>query len=266
MGLLYRGKKVLIISNEQKIKVFKTSFLIWILCKHFKYFKVTKKKLMTGNIDKEDREYIRKAQNYWGEKYKGNLKFIAIPDTDMSLIKKKIRENVLRYGYDTILYDTFKLSFENNSSDNHWISLIKDSRELDKMAKKYNIIMLCSLQLAINSLGKLFLDASVLSTSKQIKEVLENLLLMRTVYAEELDESNKKYYCRPFRWNKLEDKWIAEPHQIDPNGVYRMMFIDKSRSGENSSDNGVAYLLKFNGAQGIFQEECMCKPKHAIIS
>lgn len=36
--------------------------------------------------------------------------------------------------------------------------------------------------------GKLFLDAGVLSNGKQIKEVLENLFLMRTVYTEELDE------------------------------------------------------------------------------
>jgi len=125
--------------------------------------------------------------------------------------------------------------------------------------------MLASLQLAINTLGKLFLDSSVLSMSKQIKEVLEGLLLMRTVYAEELDPANKKMYCRPFRLTKVNDKWIEEPYEPDVNAVWRMLFVDKTRSGSNSSDTGCAYLLKFSGEHGIFREICQCRPRHGRI-
>lgn len=264
MALLFRQRKILIISNEQKCKVFKMSFIVWILCKHFKYFNVTKKKLISGDLNTADKEYIKKAQNYWNLTYKGRIKFIAIPDADMSLVKKKVRENVLKYGYDTVLYDTLKIDF-NDGDEQHFISLIKDSRELDKMAKKYDIIMLCSLQLAINTLGKLFLDASVLSMSKQIKEVLENLMLMRVMYPEELDTDNKKFYCRPFRRKLINDKWIEEPYEIDKNGVYRALFIDKCRGGENSSDTGVAHLLKFDGSHGIWKEECLIRPRHGQI-
>lgn len=266
MGLLYRGRKPLIISNEQKIKVFKISFIIWILSKHFRYFNLTKKKMLSGDINEEDKKYLKKAQEYWNKNYKGKVKFIGIPDADISLVRKKVRENVLKHGYDTVLYDTLKLDFADNNNEQHFISLIKDSRELDKMAKKYNIIMLCSLQLAINTLGKLFLDASVLSMSKQIKEVLENLFLMRTVYPEELDKDNKKFYLRPFRRKNIAGKWCEEEYNPDVNAVWRILFVDKARSGENSSDNGVAYLLKFDGAHGLFSESSMCRPRHGMIT
>jgi hypothetical protein len=157
-----------------------------------------------------------------------------------------------------------KIDFADNN-DQHFISLIKDSRELDKMAKKYNIIMLCSLQLAINTLGKLFLDASVLSMSKQIKEVLENLFLMRTVYPEELDKQSK-FYLKPFQRKLIGGKWCDEEYEVDESATYRCLFVDKSRNGENSSDNGVAYLLRFDGSHGIFREVAMCRPKHTIIN
>jgi replicative DNA helicase len=266
MALLYRGRKALIISNEQQIKVFKISFIVWILAKKFRYFNLTKKKMLSGDINEDDKVFIKKAQEYWNSNYKGKVKFIAIPDADMNVVKKKIRENVLKHGYDTVLYDTLKLEFsESKVNEQHFISLIKDSRELDKMAKKYNIIMLCSLQLAINTLGKLFLDSSVLSMSKQIKEVLENLFLMRTVYTEELDKSNK-LYCRPFKRKKINGKWIEEEYEPDPTSTWRMLFVDKNRNGENSTDNGIAYLYKFDGSHGLFREVAMCRPKHGVIT
>ena len=59
-----------------------------------------------------------------------------------------------------------KLDFDDTNNNQTWVSLIKDSREFDKIAKKYNIIMLASLQLAMNSKGKLFLDINILDLFK----------------------------------------------------------------------------------------------------
>lgn len=265
MALLYRGKKVLIISNEETIKKFKLKFLIWLLYKRNRYYQLTKKKLMSGDISDEDRVQLADVQKYWKQNYKGRVKFISVSDANMALVKKKARENILRYGYDTILYDTFKLDFEESSDKKEHLSLIKDSRDLDSMAKKYNVIMLASLQLAIHTIGKLFLDASTLSNSKQIKENLENLFLMRIVYPEELDPENKKYYCRPFQLKKIDDKWVEEEYHADPNAVWRMVFPDKTRSGPNSGDNGCAYLLKFYGDFSVFNEVAQCRPRHGFI-
>ena len=264
MALLFHGKKVLIISNEERVKKFKTKFMVWLLGKRNRYFKLTKGKFISGDINAESRKQLSDVQKFWRENYKGKLKFISIADADMSIVKKKIRENVLRHGYDVVLYDTFKIQEKDFSGQRQDLALVRDSRELDKIGKKYNIIMLASVQLAEYMRGKLFLDSSVLSNSKQIKEILEGLFLMRTVFDEELDEKNK-YYCHPFRLKKIEDKWIEEEYKPDRNAVWRMLFVEKTRNGRNSSDTGVAYLIKYDGDHCIFREVAQCRPKHGEI-
>ena len=264
MSLLYYDRKILIISNEESVKKFKVKFMIWLLGKRNRYFKLTKKKMTSGDINVESRDQLTQVQKFWRENYKGRVKFISINDADMRVVKKKIRENVLRYGYDCVLYDTFKIQESDFEGTRQDLSLVRDSRELDKIAKKYNIIMLASVQLAERLKGKLFLDSSVLSNSKQIKEILENLFLMRTVYDEELDEKNK-FYCRPFRLKKVNDKWIEEEYIPDRNAVYRALFVEKTRNGNNSSDTGVAYLLKFDGDHCIFREVAQARFKHGEI-
>ena len=264
MALLHYNRKILIISNEESIKKFKVKFMIWLLGKRNRYFKLTKKKMTAGDINAESRDQLTQVQKFWRENYKGRVKFISINDADMRVVKKKIRENVLRYGYDCVLYDTFKIQESDFEGTRQDLSLVRDSRELDKIAKKYNIIMLASVQLAERLKGKLFLDSSVLSNSKQIKEILENLFLMRTVYDEELDEKNK-FYCRPFRLKKVNDKWIEEEYTPDRNAVYRALFVEKTRNGNNSSDTGVAYLLKFDGDHCIFREVAQARFKHGEI-
>lgn len=264
MALLYRDRKVLIISNEETVKKFKVKFMVWMLGKRNRYFKLTKKKMMSGDIDSESKRQLADIQSYWRKNFKGKVKFISINDADMTIVKKKIRENVLRYGFDTILYDTFKIQENDMSNSRQDLALIRDSRELDRMAKKYNLIMLASVQLAEYMRGKLFLDASVLSGSKQTKEILENLFLMRTMYSEELDEKSK-YYCRPFRLKKVNDKWIEEEYHLDPNGVYRAVFVEKNRNGNNSSDTGVGYVLKMDGDHCIFREVAQARFRHGEI-
>lgn len=264
MALLFRGRKVLIISNEERVKKFKAKFMVWLLGKRNRYFKLSKSKFLSGDINEESRKQLTDVQKFWRENYKGKLKFISIADADMSVVKKKIRENALRYGYDTVLYDTFKIQEKDFSGQRQDLALVRDSRELDKIGKKYNLIMLASVQLAEYMKGKLFLDSSVLSNSKQIKEILEGLFLMRTVYDEELDEKSK-YYCHPFRLKKVDDKWIEEEYKPDRNAVWRILFVEKTRNGRNSSDTGIAYLLKYDGDHCIFRETCQCRPKHGEI-
>ena len=264
MALLFHGRKVLIISNEERVKKFKAKFMVWLLGKRNRYFKLSKSKFLSGDINEESRKQLADVQKFWRENYKGKLKFISIADADMSVVKKKIRENALRYGYDTVLYDTFKIQEKDFSGQRQDLALVRDSRELDKIGKKYNLIMLASVQLAEYMRGKLFLDSSVLSNSKQIKEILEGLFLMRTVYDEELDEKSK-YYCHPFRLKKVDDKWIEEEYKPDRNAVWRILFVEKTRNGRNSSDTGCAYLLKYDGDHCIFREVAQCRPKHGEI-
>lgn len=264
MALLYRGRKILIISNEESVKKFKIKFMVWLLGKHNRYFKLSKKRMTSGNITEEDRKQLSFIQQYWRENYKGCVKFIAIDDANMSVVKKKIRESVLRQGYDTVLYDTFKMQESDMSAARQDLALIRDSRDLHKLAKKYNLIMLASVQLSESTRGQLFLSSANTSNSRQLKEILENYFLMRNMYPEEFDPKSK-YYCRPFRLKRINDKWIEEEYQIDPSGVYRCLFVEKARNGANSQDNGKAYILRYDGDHSIFREIAQCYPKHGEI-
>lgn len=268
LSMLHAGRKCMIISNEQRSKAFKVGFLLLILTKHFNYYNLTKTKLTNGNITEEDRKYIKAAQDYWRENYKGKLWFISIPDSDVGLAIKKFRIGILNRGITTCVYDTFKCDFSSNSDDNTWVSLIKDSRRLEALSRKYpGTQVICSLQLAINSLGKLFLDSSVLSMSKQIKEVCDLMILCRSMYQEEFDQGSK-YYCNPFKSkeNKETGKWEDVPWIPKPDMVYRAVFIEKSRSsGAVSSDTGIGYIFAFQGQWGLWSDAAKAKFKHGYI-
>lgn len=274
MALISKGQKVLVISNEESIKKYKIKFLVWLLGKRNRYFKLTKKKLTNGDITEEDRKQLDDVMQYWKEECEGKVKLISINDADMTIVKKKIRESALRDGFTCFIYDTFKMQEQNFGDKRTDLALVHDSRELHKLAMKYNMIGIASIQLAEYHRGTLFLEASCISSARQIKEILENLWLMRNCYPEELDPKSK-YYCKPYRLkrveakakdsNKIVIKWIEQPFEPDPNATYRICFVEKSRGGANSSDNGSAYLLKYDGEHSIFRENSFCRPKHGRI-
>lgn len=263
-SLVSKGCNVLFISNEQKSKVFKTSYILWILANKLCYYNITRQKLRSGNLTEEDKEMLRKAQQIWRNEYKGKLHFVGINEANMKVVTKKIREYKARKSIDVVIYDTFKADFENNS-DADWKSLIRDSRELFKTVRKYDVVGICTMQLAPGTKGRLFLNESVLANGKQVKEVMETMLLFRGVYNDvELDEKSK-FYSKPFKRTLVGDQWLTQKKEIDKNKVYRMLFVDKAREGETSENTGESYLLRFDGSKGLFNEVCKCKPKHMTI-
>ena len=278
MALISRDQKVIVISNEESIKKYKIKFLVWMLAKRNRYFKLTKKKLTNGELTEEDKKQLKDVMQYWKENYKGKIKLISINDADMTIVKKKIREAALREGFSCFVYDTFKLQEQNFGDNRTDLSLVHDSRELHKLAMKYNMIGLASIQLAEYMRGTLFISANSISAAKQVKEILENLWLMRNLYPNEELDPKSKFYCKPYRLTKLEDevidkdgnarkviKWVEKPFEPDPSATWKILFVEKSRGGANSSDNGSAYLLKYDGDHSLFREQCQCRPKHGRI-
>lgn len=268
MALLYRGEKVIIISNEEKINAFKIKFMAFLLARHCKYYKCTKSKLSIGDLTSEDKAQIKIAKKYFNDNYKGCLKFVSINTNDMSVIKKKIRDAHLRYGFSAYLLDTFKASSDSFGGERQDLSLVEDSRELHALAMKYNMIGMCSAQCGERFKGALTLTANVLASSKQTKEILSQLFMCRTLYEEEKDPKSK-YYCHPFRLENVGDKenpkWIETEYPLDESAVYIVIAIEKNRSGNSTEGNGVSHLLKFDGHLSTFREVCQVKTKHAII-
>lgn len=266
MALISQGHKVLFISNEEDAKRFKLKCLSWVIYNVFQEESVKKAELSRKG-DRSDRqlELIKKAQKYWYDnRFNDALQYVQIRDSDIRLVKKLTRQFV-RDGFDTILYDTFKVMASDMGKNRTDLALVQDSRTLDELAKSYNIIMLYSIQLAEHTKGKLWLDASCLSNCKQVKEILENLFLIRPVYSDELDPSSPKY-IRPFLWVEDPDLgFIQQEINIDPSETWRVLFTEKSRSGANSVDTNAALLFRFLGDYSTFEEYAWCRPRHGVI-
>lgn len=266
MSLIEKGEKVLIVSNEMGLSDFKQGFLIWVLSRYFNYRKLPKKKLASGNLSDEDKEMIKKAREYWRQKYAKQVKMVALSDADSRLTCRIIKKHIQRDGISTFLVDTFKITTSSGNNDNFWLQLVVDSKDLDAIAKRYDVIGLMTIQLAINSLGRLWMDASCLSNSRAVKEVLSNLILFRKIYPDELI-TGSPYDLKPFRSKKgTDDKWYEEPYLPDPSNVYRCLFVEKSRRGIDSGDSGIAYLVRYEGDYCTFYETSKCRPTHKIIN
>lgn len=265
LSMIYRGEKVLIISNEEKKKTFMAKIMVYLLNTYCKYYGLTKKKLVSGNITEEDKKRIKMVREYWNKNYRNNFFFIQINDANMNVVSRKSREYILKLGVSTIVYDTFKMEEKAMDSARTDLHLVLSSRILDRIARKYNVHVIATVQLAEAYKNALWLNASCLSNSKQVKEVCQLMLMIRPTLNDELKQSNK-LYCNPFRLKTDEnDKWYEQKCEPDITKPYRTTFIEKNRYGEDSNGNSVCYLFAFTGDYSKFSESYQCRPKRGSV-
>lgn len=266
MSLLSQGERFTIVTNESSISDVKVQFLVWVLTRCLDYWNISKKKLVSGNLTEEDKAKVREARAYWKQNYEKAIKVTSLSDADARLTCQIIKKDITRGGYSGFLVDTFKLSMDNGSNDAFWMNLIKDTRNLTEIAMRYNVIGLMTVQLALNSLNRCWIDASCLSNSKAIKETLSNLIMFRKVTDAELDPTSP-YFIRPFRSKQdANGEWYDEEYLPDRSKVWRLFFIDKSRRGADSNDTGIAYLVRYDGDFCCFYESAKAKPTHKLIN
>lgn len=262
-------EKVLIICNEQSSRVWKINMILFILYKHFRCKDITKAALMAGKLTEDNKKMLQKAKDYFNEHYKGRIHFIQLAENSFDVVKSKIRFYALQYGYSMVVFDTLKISDSTKRDSNMaaWEELVQYSRDLDILAKKMNLIMCASVQLAQSQKGALFLDSNMLSGAKGMVEQLDTLLCIRDVYKDELDQ-NSKFFCNPYQVVKDEKtgKYSEVPYLCDPKYSWKFCFLAKSRNSENSTSSGSALMFNFLGQYSSFQEVCWGRPKHGWIS
>lgn len=267
LALASKKEKILVITNEMKVKDFKIAFLIYCCSTIMCGKTITKKKIKMGALNEEEKVLLQKAKEEYNKRFAPYITICSIPDSNMDMVDRLTRKYALSKNCSVLVYDTFKQNFDKNG-DVSYKDLIKDSRHAERLCKQYNMIGLCAIQLSQQYLGNLVLDLSMLAGAKQVNEILWNLFMMRTVYDQELDEKNDKYYIRPFTFVKEETtgKWIKKPIKLDKTQTYRVIFLTKTREGETFDDSGTAYLVKFDGRHGVFKEVCLCEPKRTSIN
>jgi replicative DNA helicase len=258
MPMVYRGEQVVITANEQRKIAWQILIMIYTLVNHFKYFKLTRKKLKSGQFTDEDRKMIRLAKNFVNQNYKSSIKFVKTFDYNVRDIVREQKRLHLNEGYSAFLYDTFKAE---DSSDIGAArgSMVEDSKALFQFASKYNVPQIITAQLATYLEKTSWLTSQTLSSSKQTKEVCSEIFLMRKVVNEiELDKTSK-YYMNPYRLKRdSSGKWKKDFFEIDHTlgGQFRIMFVDKTRNDEDS----VAILYKYDGHINVWHELGYCKP------
>jgi replicative DNA helicase len=258
MPMVFRGEKVVITANEQRKVAWQILLIIYTLVNHFKYYKLTRKKIKGGQFTDEDRQMIKLAKEFINKNYKHNIKFIKTFDYNVRDIVREQKRLHLNHGYTAFLYDTFKAE---DSSDMGAArgSMVEDSKALFQFASKYNVPQIITAQLATYLEKTSWVSSQCLASSKQTKEVCSEIFLMRKCVNEiELDKTSK-YYINPYRLKKdSSGKWKKEPFEIDHTlgGQFRIVFVDKTRNDEDSK----AVLYKYDGHINVWHELGFCSP------
>lgn len=266
MSLVAKGEKVLLVSNESQVSDIKVQFLIFVLTRCLNYWKISKKKLISGSLTSEDRAKIAEARKYFRKNYLKAIKIVTLADADAHLTCQIIKKHIMRDGVSCFAVDTMKLTTSENVNDSVWLSLVKDVRILTEIALKYNVIGILTIQLALATLNRSWLDSSCLSNSKAIKETLSNLVMFRKLNPQELDPASP-YYIKPFRKKQNEDgSWRVESYEADPNKVWKVFVIDKCRRGADSGDTGECFLVRHDGDFCGFYETAYCYPTRKIFN
>ena len=223
------GEPVCIFSNEMKIAAYQHLLLIYILTKELSYYELTRKKLKQGNFTEKDLDMLQQAKEISEEKYK-NIKFIAVFNNDAGIIMRFIKK-FSRRGYRCFIWDTFKSDDITDGTD-EWLKLLKNSRKVFNVVSKLEVAMFMTFQLSLHTTNQRYLDASCLAGSKQVKEVLSELLMMRQLWPDEY--TGEKNDCRAYKWNseKKEKEYI----NLNPEKKYRVFFINKTRNDEGGNE------------------------------
>lgn len=265
MSLAAKGEKIVMVTNESRLGELKAIFLAWVICRVFNHYKISKRKIISGQFAPEDYEYLKKAQDYWREHYAKKIKIEVLSDADTAFSCQLIKRAILREGASVFIVDTMKMTISDGPQDNTWIGLIKDVRTLTEIAMRYNVIGLLTVQLAMSSINRCWLDGSCLANCKQIKETLSNLILFRKLYGPELDP-NSPYFIQPFRKKQNENgEWYDEPYDADPTKQWIIAFSDKTRRGTDSGMDGTAFLCRTDLDHASFYETARCRPTRKLM-
>lgn len=273
LGLISNGEKVCIISNEMDKNAYYLSFITFLAARKFRYYGLTRSKMQSGNLNPEDKAYLKRIAGYFNDRFAPNIAFYHIADADMQLVKRTIRRTISENESTVVFYDTMKADISDyTSSEPAYLSLIRDSRILDEMAKRYDLINLVTIQISSSTKGRLWIDESCISQSKQIIEIMETCLMLRNLYPKTEADMTSKDYINPYQKKAVEGAgaYIPQPYGdkfqegISAGKNYSLLFITKNRAGENSERNGEVLLLQADTAHSIFHEVAWARPTRGV--
>lgn len=250
--LIKQGIKCCLMSNELSRQQYLTMLIPVVLVDTFHYHNLTRKKAQLQQFTEEDIIMVNKAVEYINENLAEHFLYQEMTDYNISGVCNVIKK-YSTLGYQCFFYDTFKADVVGDKS---WTELVESSKLLSNLAKKQNVAVICSYQIANHNKEKRSLSASMLSGSKQVTEVAHTVLLMRKLLNSEY--TNEKYDVKPYRYMRnVDGKYTKniEEIKLDQTKQYSVIRIDKARSGED----GVELLYEFRGRNATMKELGYCR-------
>lgn len=240
MKNLEDGRNVLVISNEQTCKEYRQLMLTYALFNNPEFngkeLKLNRKKIGLGHFTPEQKEGLKKAGE-WLRNLPGHVRFVELQDYNTAAVRKVITK-YSKIGYPIVIYDVLKPA--DGASDRAWAEFSACAETLFQMAKKTKVALVCTFQLAPDSLTRKYLDLSSIGKSRGIAETCHACIMFRPVFNNEYDT------LHPYNYRQTENgKRIKVPLDLKPDKHYIILFVPKNRSGEVEPQICVQFDMAF---------------------
>ena len=238
MKNLEEGRNVLVISNEQTCKEYRQLLLTYALFNNpdFKGCGLNRKKIGLGHFTPEQKAELKKAGE-WLKSLKGHVRFVELQDYSTAAVRKIITK-YSKIGYPIVIYDVLKPA--DGASERAWAEFSACAETLFQMAKKTKVALVCTFQLAPDSLTRKYLDLSAIGKSRGIAETCHACIMFRPVFNNEYED------LHPYNYRTTEDgKKVKVLLDLDPEKHYIIIFVPKNRSGEVSPQICVQFDMAF---------------------
>ena len=274
LGLITTSnEKVILVSNEQRSSYFKRILVSYIAQSVFKCYTLDRTKIKHFNFTDEEKRAFYLANEFVKENFTDNLKFYSVSEFNIDKILREVKRLHLAEGYSVLCLETFK---SQSALDNSVADMVDSSRKLDIFEKEVGMKVILPVQLMTSLEGKVsYLNSSMISNSKQIKEVANSIVLVRKVNERELDPEDKAF-LNPYVWKTNKDGKLVKKYltivdgqeksrrtlkgdnedrefTLDKRKKYLLCFIDKSRE---SDDNSKVILMEMVGRIGKVRDVC----------
>ena len=148
--------------------------------------------------------------------------FIHTSDHSNDDLRNMIMDYYYKEGIEYFFYDTLKTDIEHIGNKEE---LKKTATVLSNIAQKYKVFIGATLQLAENTTRPLNLNITDIADSRTVKEVLDNLCLIK-----EINNTTYEEYEVALEEDSIDYKDLEKPYVL--NTRYYACVVDKNRAGE----------------------------------
>ena len=234
------GENVCIIANEQGISEFRQMILSSVVFNKVGYRKMNRQKFIRGKFSEQEKQAMRDGVE-WLRQCEGKIIFIETADYSIGTVKKIVKK-YSKLDFGLFIFDTLKPSVESN--ERAWAEFSEVAKELFMLAKKEDVAIVATAQLSAESMSRRFLDLSCVGKSKAIAETATQVVMFRSLTAEEKDGKLMVYEREKDENGKYINQKVER--KLDPNKDYVVLFTPKNRFGDTGPQIVYERNMSFN--------------------